>query len=86
MAEGNGFTNKEILLELRDDMKALRADILRIDREGSIGTRSELIDHEDRIRPLESFTTKIKVFAGVASFILSACTAGTIALLVAHLS
>jgi|SRR6266550_3441284 len=60
MAEGNGngaasgFTVKEILLEMRGDLRSLSEQINRIDRQGSIGTKQELEDHEERLRKLEN--------------------------------
>ncbi len=56
MTEGvnsSSFTVKEIVLEVRNDVKQLAEKIDRIDRQGSIGTRSELEDHEARIRASE---------------------------------
>lgn len=48
------FTLKEVVVEIRDDVKLLSAKLDRIDRDGSIGTRQELIDHEARLRTLET--------------------------------
>lgn len=53
-----GLTMRELILEVRDDVKNLREKIDLIDRKGSIGTREELADHESRLRRLEGFTAK----------------------------
>lgn len=50
---GDQFTVKEIVVEIRDDLKKLAARIDHIDREGSIGTKGELTDHETRLRAIE---------------------------------
>src|SRR3954467_15588204 len=47
---GSGFTTKEILLEMRGDLRTLTEKIDRIDRQGSIGTKAQLDDHENRLR------------------------------------
>lgn len=49
------MTVKEMVAEIRADVKALAGHIDRIDRTGSIGTREELTDHESRIRSMERF-------------------------------
>jgi hypothetical protein len=71
MAEANGsgaasgFTVKEILLEMRGDLRSLSEQINRIDRQGSIGTKQELEDHEIRIRTLE--TSSVILEGGITS-------------------
>lgn len=72
--DGNGFTNKEILIEIRDNVKELAAKIDRIDREGSIGTQSDLQDHENRLRLLERFRYAIPSVATLALFASIAAT------------
>lgn len=47
---GSGFTTKEVVLEIRDVVNRLADKLERIDREGSIGTKAQLQDHEARIR------------------------------------
>jgi hypothetical protein len=54
MTDAAGFSVKEIVVEIRNDVKDLAAKIDRIDREGSIGTRQDLADHENRLRDLEA--------------------------------
>lgn len=68
------FTVKEILVKLDAKVDALSQKLDAIDRQGSIGTREELIDHENRIRTLEGRnwrlaggTTVIAAIAGVVS-------------------
>lgn len=62
MAEGNGngsgFTVKEIVIEIRDDVRKLVERVDHIDRHGSIGTKQELTDHETRLRGLERFSAR----------------------------
>lgn len=52
---GIGLSVKELVLEVRNDVKALSEKIDKIDRQGSIGTREELADHERRIRRVEAW-------------------------------
>ena len=47
------FSFKEVLVEMRSDLKEVKQKLDRIDRDGSIGTRAELLDHETRLRSLE---------------------------------
>lgn len=54
----NGFTVKDILIEVRQDVKDLAARIDEIDRKGSIGTREELTDHENRLRKVEAQSSR----------------------------
>jgi len=49
-----GFTVKEVVLDIRDTVNKLADKIDRIDRTGSIGTRQQLDDHENRIRKNEA--------------------------------
>lgn len=44
---------REVVMEIRSDVKDLAKKLERIDREGSIGTKQELDDHERRLRDLE---------------------------------
>jgi len=53
MSNDHGLTLRELVLEIRDDVKTLDGKIDQIDKQGSIGTRDELQDHEGRIRSLE---------------------------------
>jgi hypothetical protein len=55
MDEGRGLSLRELVLEVRADVKSLDEKIEKIDRQGSIGTREDLTDHETRIRTLERF-------------------------------
>ena len=48
-----GLSIRELLLEVRQDVRALSAHVDDIDRNGSIGTKAELADHEQRVRGLE---------------------------------
>lgn len=59
-----GLTLRELVLEVRDSVNALDEKIDRIDRQGSIGTREDLSDHEQRIRRVEAWVYGIP-FAGV---------------------
>lgn len=67
MTDGNGFTVKEIVLEIRRDLKALNDKVDQIDRKGSIGTREELSDHESRLRGLERFRYAVPSAAVIAA-------------------
>jgi hypothetical protein len=58
MEDSNTFTVKEIVIEILDGMKELRTMIERIDREGSIGTKSIQIEHENRLRQIEVLITQ----------------------------
>ena len=49
----NGFTVKEIVIEIRDTVKQLALKVDEIDRKGPIGTRSELADHSQRLATAE---------------------------------
>jgi hypothetical protein len=42
---GDGFTVKEIVVDIRDTVKALANKVDQIDRQGSIGTRDQLAEH-----------------------------------------
>lgn len=53
-SDGSGLSLRELVMEIRMDVKALDEKIDKIDRQGSIGTRELLKDHETRIRSLES--------------------------------
>lgn len=48
-----GLTMRQLVLEIRQDVKDLDIKVDHIDRYGSIGTKPELADHETRIRSLE---------------------------------
>ncbi|HEY6022226.1 MAG TPA: hypothetical protein VIY48_20870 [Candidatus Paceibacterota bacterium] len=64
------LTIREVVLEIRSDVKDLSAKIDRIDREGSIGTKQELADHEVRLREQEKFRFAFPSVA-VLSFLTS---------------
>lgn len=73
--EDRGLSLRELVLEVRADVKALDDKIEKIDRNGSIGTREELTDHEIRIRGIERFRwglTGIGSIAGGIAGVLSA--------------
>jgi hypothetical protein len=53
LQDDRGLSLRELVLEVRADVKGLDEKIEKIDRNGSIGTREELTDHETRIRGLE---------------------------------
>lgn len=60
MAEANGsWTTKEIVLEIRDTVGKLADKLDRIDREGSIGTKAQLDDHEHRIRQTSELVQRL---------------------------
>ncbi len=61
--EARGLTLRELVLEIREDVKRLDGKIDKIDRTGSIGTREELTDHETRIRHIERWMYGIPVAA-----------------------
>lgn len=70
-----GFTVKEILLKVDAKVDRLSDKLDRIDRQGSIGTREELSDHESRLRSLEKKSwalTGVSSALGVAAGVLSA--------------
>ena len=69
----NGFTVKEIVVEIRDDLKKLAENVDRIDREGSIGTRGELVDHEARLRAIERWRYAIPpaLLVGIGSLVVA---------------
>lgn len=83
MTDPNGFTNKEILVNLTKtmeenfrvvhvDLRDLAAKLDKIDRHGSIGTKAELLDHESRIRGLERYRyamPSVGLIAGIAGII-----------------
>lgn len=73
--DADGFSFKEVLLEVRSDIKDLRRMIDRIDREGSIGTKNDLTDHESRLRILEKVHYKwsgaIALVVAAASFVFA---------------
>src|SRR5262249_1743470 len=75
------LTVREAVLEIRGDVKELGAKLDRIDRDGSIGTKAELEDHEHRLRLLESSGFR---FAGALTFaaILLSFTVGVAGLVV----
>lgn len=69
---GDGFTVKEIVVEIRDTVKKLADKVDQIDRQGSIGTRDQLTehgrdiaDHEVRLSFLEKrpFVTREDIHA-----------------------
>lgn len=60
MAEANGsWTTKEIVLEIRDTVDKLADKLDRIDREGSIGTKAQLDDHEHRLRQTSELVQRL---------------------------
>lgn len=73
----DAFSLKEVILEIRRDVKDLSETLDTIDREGSIGTKSQLGDHETRIRGLERWrwafpsVTIIAVAIAAANVLLS---------------
>ena len=74
-----GLSLRELVLEIREDVKRLNDKINQIDRTGSIGTREELNDHETRIRSLERSKW---AFGGVGSAVGAA--AGVLAGMFGH--
>jgi hypothetical protein len=56
---------REAVMEIRQDVKGMQSKLDRIDREGSIGTKQELIDHEARIRGLERFRYSLPSLAAI---------------------
>lgn len=70
--EAPGISLRDLVLEIRQDVKALDSKIEKIDRTGSIGTREELSDHETRIRHVEKWMYGIPVAAigAIAAIIL----------------
>lgn len=68
------LTMRDAVMEIRDDVKGLAAHIDRIDREGSIGTKQDLDDHENRIRVLEGGSSRLAgawATAGIAASVLA---------------
>lgn len=47
------MTLRDVVMEIRSDVKSLREALEKINQEGSIGTKAELADHESRIRMIE---------------------------------
>lgn len=66
MDEARGLSLRELVLEVRADVKSLDEKIEKIDRQGSIGTREDLTDHETRIRRVEKWMYGIPL-AGLVS-------------------
>jgi cell division protein FtsL len=66
MDEGRGLSLRELVLEVRADVKALDEKIEKIDRHGSIGTREDLTDHESRIRRVEKWMYGVPLAAAVS--------------------
>lgn len=66
-----GLTLRELVLEIRNDVKSLNEKVDKIDRTGSIGTREELSDHETRIRHTERWVYAIpaSLFIAIASIV-----------------
>ncbi len=58
---GVGLSMRDLVLEIRQDVKHLELKLELIDRQGSIGTRDELRDHETRIRSVERWKYGIPV-------------------------
>jgi hypothetical protein len=67
------MTVRDAVMEMRGDLKALRAQVDRIEREGSFGTKSELIDHESRMRSLEKwkYGIPLSAVASICAFVTS---------------
>lgn len=68
---GVGMTLRQMVFEIRGDVKDLALKLDRIDREGSIGTKAELNDHEQRIRKNETWRYAIPptiIIALIGSF------------------
>lgn len=61
-----GLSLRELVLEIRQDVKLLDEKIDKIDRDGSIGTREDIIDHEGRLRSLEKWRYGIPAVGVVA--------------------
>lgn len=53
MTDGDAFTVKEIVLDIRDTVKDLAEKVDRIDQHGSIGTRDILTRHSRKIEDLD---------------------------------
>lgn len=66
MDEARGLTLRELVLEVRADVKSLDEKIEKIDRTGSIGTREDLTDHETRIRRVEKWMYGVPLAAAVS--------------------
>lgn len=62
----HGLSLRELVLEVRADVKALDEKIDKIDRVGSIGTREDLTDHETRIRRVEKWMYGVPLAALVS--------------------
>jgi hypothetical protein len=73
MTDTASFSVKEIVVEIRNDVKELARQIDRIDREGSIGTRQDLADHENRLRTLESSDFRFQGAWATLGVIAGAC-------------
>lgn len=58
-----GLTIRELVIEIRSDLRLLNEKIDRIDREGPTGISKQMQDHENRIRGLER---KVWVASGAA--------------------
>lgn len=69
-ADDTFLTMRQAVMEIRDDVKTLASHLDRIDREGSIGTKAELEDHEKRLRIVE--TTGLRMSSAWATIGLSA--------------
>lgn len=70
------MSDRDLVLEIRDDVKRLAASLDRIDREGSLGTRAELSDHDARLNKLEGAGTFLRgAWTGVTS--ITALLAGS---------
>ena len=66
MDEARGLTLRELVLEVRSDVKSLDEKIEKIDRQGSIGTREDLTDHETRIRRVEKWMYGVPLAAAIS--------------------
>lgn len=58
---GEGLSLRDLVLEIRSDVKDVEEKISQLERDGSIGTRRELDDHELRLRKLEVWRYGIPV-------------------------
>lgn len=66
---------RDAVMEIRADVKDLADSLARIDREGSMGTKEELKDHDVRLRSLENNGLRLSG-AWAATGILAAVLGG----------
>lgn len=83
----DGLSLRELVLEVRQDVKALNQKVDAIDRTGSIGTREELNDHETRLRTMEQRTWSkagIGTYAGALGTVLGAAAGALVSFFGPH--